>query len=353
MECVFFGASGSIVKWAYSDIINNPQIYYCDFEYEGKKGINRILLSRKLGNILPFVFQNFLYTRVLKYSFFRNLNPNDNILFVFTCQYNMYFDTFFETFICFLKKRYPQSKFVFYYNDMIKTCYPECINMIKKEFDLVLTFDKHDAEEYSITYYGEVYSKISVSDNPETEESDIFYVGTDRGRLDTIIGMFKKVADINLKPVFYINDVSDNSIKKLCSVLNVSIDNKGIVKYKGGILYINIYCPYPKTLSYIKKSKCIAEVLLPEQTGGSLRLAESVTYSKKLLTNFKGVREKPYWRESNIFIFNDSESIKEEDLKKFIETPYIPVSYDFSPLRMIAFAESMLQDNNTDKNGEN
>ena len=80
------------------------------------------------------------------------------------------------------------------------------------------------------------------------------------------------------------------------------------------------------------------EVLLPDQTAGTLRLAESVMYGKKLITNCQSVKEMPFYRTENIFVYDKVDNID----VKFLDVPYVSVEYDFSPLKMIEFAKNKL-----------
>ena len=62
MKTVFFGASGSIVRWAYKDIYENPNIEYCEFD---KKAVTRGFLKKLLffsgkGKLLPNNIKNTL-----------------------------------------------------------------------------------------------------------------------------------------------------------------------------------------------------------------------------------------------------------------------------------------------------
>jgi hypothetical protein len=316
MKTVFLSASGSIVKWAYTDIINNENIEYCDYPYNFKTGIRQWIFTRKAAKLTPFFIKKILYRKYLKYDFLKTYNKNEVVLFIFTCQYNMFFDTFFETFIKFLKRCFPKSRYAFYYNDLIDTCYPECLDMIKQEFDMVLTFDKIDAQKYGLEYYGEIYSKNELNDDEIINPFDVFFVGSDRGRFDTILELFKKVSDANLSAIFYIFDILKENKDRIKEFIGEPLfEDENKVIYKNSTIYKNVYCPYKKTLALINASKCIAEITLSQQRAATLRLLESVVYGKKLITNCKSAIEKTYYRENNIFVFDDINKI---DSKKSI-----------------------------------
>lgn len=342
MRIVFLSASQSIVKWAYTDVINSPNIEYCDFPYDFKKGIKKFIFTRTVAKYMPFLLKESLYKKYLNYNFFNDVKRDEEVLFIFTCQYNMFFDTFFSSFIQFLKKLYPKSKYAFYYNDIIETCYPECIDTIKKEFDLVLTFDKNDAKNYGITYYGEIYSKNKITDDCDIKPFDIFFVGSDRKRFDTILKLFKTLSDIGFKSVFYLFDVLPENDNRW-SVYLPDIDTSGnAINYKDSVIYKNVYCPYPKTLSLIDKSNCILEVTLSSQNAATLRLLEATVYGKKLITNCRDAENKPYYNENNILFFDKADNLNKQDIIDFLSKPFIKADYDFSPLKMIEYIKERL-----------
>lgn len=342
MKIVFLAASGSIVKYAYTDVINDPKIEYCDYPYDFKTGLKKLIFSRRVANLTPFFLKKSLYKKYLGYEFLKNVNPKEEVLFLFTCQYNMFFDTFFPSFLHFLKKLYPKSKYAFYYNDIISTCYPECIDMIKSEFDLVLTFDQIDAKTYGLTYYGEVYSKNDTSNVEAAEESDVFFVGSDRKRFDILLKLFKKLADEDKKTIFYLFDILPENKERFSEYLPDATESEDRVTYKNSVIYKNVYCPYPKTLSHIKSCRAMLEITLSAQHAATLRLLESVVYGKKLITNCRAAIEKPYYHKENIFFIDSIDSTDGEALAEFLDAPGVPVTYDFSPLHLVEYCKENL-----------
>ena len=338
MKTIFFGASGSIVKWAYKDVYENPEIEYCEFNKKtiGDTKIRKLLFFSGKGKLLPYFIKDKLYKNSLNYKFLKS--NESEFLFVFTCQFGMLFENGFFTYIYYLKKKYKDCKLAFYYNDIIDTCEPSKFEYVKSVFDLVLTFDKKEAEKYKIKYYGVVHSKCEPAIEETAEESDVFYVGSDRGRFDTIMETFIRLSDKGKCCVFYIFELLRENENKLAEFIKKCKRHGKAFMYKNSLLYVNEYCWYGKTLKYISKTKCLVEILLPEQTAGTLRQAEAVMYGKKLITNCKEAKEKPYYRAENIFVFDKPEDID----VKFLDTTYVHVEYDFSPLKMIEFAKNKL-----------
>lgn len=346
MKKIFFGADPSIVKWAYTDIIENKDIEYCDFSEKRGSRLRSFLFSRRFQDLVLGVSQigaKLLYSYLLGYSFLKKARKKEPVLFVFACQYQYFFLTSFFCFIKFLKEQFPKAKFVFYYNDLISTCYPEALGRLKDEFDLILTFDSHEAEEYALTYYGEVYSKQVVKEKYDIEPFDVFYVGSDRGRLDLILDVLGHLLKLGKKCRFYIIDVLPENQSKIQKFIienewQSSDSEKKEYTLAGSYLSFNNYCPYPKTLWLIKQCNCILEIVIPGQLAGSLREPESIVYGKKLITNCKSVKGRVFYNENNICLFDSIEEINQ----KFFSRPYQKVQFDFSPLRLIDFAEQKL-----------
>ena len=338
MKTVFFGPSGSIVKWVYKDIEDDKDIEYCEYNAGNRSAVEKLLIKSGKGRLIPYIIKNRYYKKLLKYKFLRE-DKTQPFLFVFTCQYGMLFEGGFGTFIAYLKKRFVNASFAFYYNDVIETCEPQKLAFIKANFNRVLTFDKREAEKYGIEYYGIVHSKAEPPKDETAEESDVFYVGSDRGRFDEIIKAFILLSNADKRCVFYINEVLNENRAKLDEFLAKCKKQGKAYSYKSSVLRVNEYCWYGKTLQYVKKTKCLFEVLLPSQTAGTLRTAESVMYGKKLITNFKGVFNAPYFNENDIYVYDKAENID----VNFLSLPYVAVEYDFSPLKMIEYLKNSIK----------
>ncbi|MDY6367563.1 MAG: hypothetical protein SPL13_03490, partial [Clostridia bacterium] len=218
MKTIFFGASSSIVKWAYKDIYENSDIEYCEYDAKTSlKGLKKLLICTGKGKLLPYGIKDRLYKKTLGYKFL--FEKENEVLFVFTCQNGLFYQGGFFTFVNYLKSKYKNCKCVFYYNDLISTCEPTKLDGVKSVFDLVLTFDSVEAQKYGISYYGVVHSKALPSNEESAEESDIFYAGSDRGRYNDIIKAFTIFADSGKRCVFYLFDVLKENKENLNAFL--------------------------------------------------------------------------------------------------------------------------------------
>lgn len=344
MKTVFFGPNGSVVKWAYTDVIESKEIEYCEYP-DFKEITQKLFLSSTAEKVFPACLRRKIYTRLLKYQFLKHFDKDEEHFFVFTCQNNMFFTPFFFVFVRFLKKAFKKSKFLFYYYDLIKTCMPENLEFVKKEFDLVYTFDKGDAENYGITFYGEICVK-NHSQEKDEENYDFLYIGTDRGRMNAILSVFDKLTFLEKKCNFFVFRVLDENVQmikdKYGDKVQMIDENKGKISISGSALTFNVYVPYVETLKHINSTRGMVEIVFEGQTAGTMRLPESVIYKKKLVSNCQSIRGRDVYNENNILLFNGADDLTKENIDKLLACEFVEVDHDFSATKMIEKAKEIL-----------
>ncbi len=345
MKTVFFGPNSSVVKWAYTDVIESEQIEYCEYP-EFTNFQQKVFLSSVAEKLFPSCIKRKIYTKMLGYKFLENLEVEEEHFFVFTCQNNMFFTSFFQVFIRFLKKTFKKSKFLFYYYDLIKTCMPENLEFVKSEFDLVYTFDRGDAENYGITFYGEICVKTDIEEKDECDY-DFLYIGTDRGRMKSILSVFDKLTSFGKKCNFFVFRALDENVeyieKNYADNLVKMEDNQGGgIMVDGSILRYNVYVPYVQTRKHINSTKGMVEIVFEGQTAGTMRLPESVIYKKKLISNCQSIKGRDVYNENNILLFNSPEDLTKEKIDKLLSCDFKEVQHDFSATKMIEVAKEIL-----------
>ncbi len=162
-------------------------------------------------------------------------------------------------------------------------------------FDLVMTFDKDDADRFHLQHFSLPYDKElwNVDDNGFVI-NDLMFVGNDKGRRQLIEKIAQKTDEHRVS--------TDFTLVNTKSVIN-RIDDKSKIKR------LNHTMEYTSIVEKILKSNCILEVLCKGQKTASLRYYEAVVYNKKLLTNNKNAVNLPYYDPRFIQIFDDIESI--------------------------------------------
>ena len=91
-------------------------------------------------------------------------------------------------------------------------------------------------------------------------------------------------------------------------------------------LYHDTPLKYDTVLLMIQESDCMFEILQKGQSGATLRTIEAMFFKKKLLTNNSSIKDVDFYDPNNILIV--SEITTSEDVRIFINKPYVPVSKD-------------------------
>ena len=250
------------ISWSDIDKLTNVEYYDC-FPCGGRK-ISKLLFkihfSEKIRRYinLPFksVWNKCFYTK-------KNEKP---VCFIFSSRYAF---LIYSGLIESLREHYPDSKFVCFYQDIVATHKDVRIADVKKNFDLVISYDLEDAKRFSIVYHPTVYSFYEVEDDTSIPYSDIYFVGAAKDRLGDIIEIYDKLTSVGCKCDFYITG---------CKEINRT--------YRPGINYIS-RLSYKDNLKHVKKTKAVLEILQHGAVGHSLRLWEAIFYNKYFITNGK------------------------------------------------------------------
>lgn len=186
------------------------------------------------------------------------------------------------------------------------------MNIIQKvEFDRIYTFDKSDATEFGFIHRDTFYSEIKFPNS--ISSYDGVYVGSDKGRYDSLKRIYEKLNNCNL--FFLINGVAN---------LQNRIE---------GIIYDH-FISYKDYLSIVNDSNCIIDVVTDYQNGLSLRCYEAVVLNKKLITTNASILNFKYYNPNYIKYMKDPEDIDEGFIKERIEVDY-KYENDFSPIHLI------------------
>ena len=182
-------------------------------------------------------------------------------------------------------------------------------------FDYIFTFDPTDAQMYGFIYLNAPYSMLSNNESTEAT-NDLIFVGTAKGRLESILAVFESGEKSGINMLFMIDRVA-----------------RSLQKEDGMIIY-NKRIPYSEIVEKDKASNCILEIIQSGQSGATLRYYEAVCYNKKLLTNNKNVVNLPFYNPDYIHVFEKPEDIDWDWVRERIPVDY---HYDgrFSPTHLI------------------
>lgn len=325
---IILGSKYDYFKICYKDI---DKIDYATYDCEDihtnstlKKMCYRLHTSEKINKIYKIPHKEIWNKYLSDVKIKKNL-----ICFVFftgTKKFQMINNGFIE----YLKKEYPNSKFVCFYQDIVAVKRKLDINQTKEIFDLVISFDKNDCKNYGLTYYPDVYSKIEIPKS--SNEYDIYFVGRAKNRLDKIIKAYEYFKSNNLK----------------CNFNLIGVPKKER-KYIEDIKYYKKNIPYMKVLEGINRSSAILEIMQEGAVGYTLRTCEAIMYDKLLITDNKEVMNSPFFQEKLIKVFkgdNINVSIEEVRQSHIFEKKYKEM---LSPIKLIKFIDDCL---NRGKNNE-
>jgi hypothetical protein len=285
-----------------------------------KKINNRILL--KVNTVHTAIRTNKYFRIPLQKIWFKYYLDEDEI-----DQYDEKFFFFQEgtrmgyspEYLTYLRIRYPNAKLVFSFTNPIGNANSKYIKLIKKHYDLILSFDIADCEKYGWTFYSGVYSKRDDIDLSDIAESDVFFVGANKGRIDAVHEIYDLLTEHGLNCDFHVTDVEKTKIR-----------NDTTIHY-------NKRLSYEEVLARVCKTKCVLEILQENQKGSSLRVMEAIVYGKKLLTNNRTIKYERFYKENQMFVFEKPSDIDIEFLLNSTEK----FDYDgsLSPYRRLLFIQ--------------
>ena len=228
------------------------------------KLLHRIHFSGKIRSLIQLPFKN-----IWNPFYFNNTFIDDKpICFIFSGATAIYAKSGVTNY---LKSKYTGSKFVCFYQDIISSYKYLTIDQAKHYFDLLISYDKADAEKYRLLYHPTQYSKIDIPKNSSLPESDIYFVGSAKNRLWKIIETYEYLKAKGLKCDFNITEVAPKD-----------------QKYKNEINYIK-RMSYLENLQRIDKTKGIIEIMQEGANGFTLRTWEAITYNKFLISDNKAI----------------------------------------------------------------
>lgn len=232
-----------------------------------------------------------------------------------------------ESFFRYLRKNYPGCKMVIYLEDIIASRTRNGKNtlrldFIERYFDLAISYDKGDCQEYGFLYYPTSYSVVNINNNSDIDNSDLFFCGAAKQRYETITSIYREVIRHKLRCDFIVT-------------------RYGNIAKVDGVHYVPYLLPYSSYLKHMVKSNCLLDVIQSGSRGFTVRVWEALVYGKKLLTNNKEILDTPFYDERQFCYF---EKITDREIrfiaqKENIEQRY---RYELSPLRMLEFIDKQL-----------
>lgn len=325
---VVFGSDFEYYFAAYSDLKNADFAEYINPKYIIKnkllRNIFRFHVSPKINKKIKLPLQKVWFPLIYKNKF-DNKNP---ICFIFFAEIK-YVNAIKNGYIEYLRRKYKNSKFVLYTQDLIEKninikSYGRKEEFFNK-FDLLISFDERDAKKYNMKHFPLVYSSPTNDEIDKTEiKNDIYFLGFAKNRLNDIINAYEVLSSAGLKCDFNIVRVPEEE-----------------QLYADKINYCKMM-PYKENIKHIKQSNCILEIMQKNGYGYTGRMCEAIAYNKKLLSNNKNLINMPFYNEKLISVFDDANDIDID----FVKGNNQNINYDYknkiSPLRLLEFIENEL-----------
>lgn len=314
---IILGTSQSYYPVGYYDITTLKSAKYLT---ENDIGVNSLFFSLCISPKIPALIRRFFCLFLYRKIYPNILDKQDKICLVFfggwPCLHN-------TGYIKYINTHYPNIKKILFLQDIVAANKYLDIKRAQKEFDYVLSYDKSDCEKYNLIYQPTPYSNYPIKDFEQYPESDLFFCGAAKSRYKEILHVYDECTKQGIKCLFFITG-TDDSIQK-----------------RDGIVY-GKRLEYTEMLKYVKRTKCILEIMQERADGYTARTWESIIYDKHLLSNNSIISESPFYNHNYIHDVNTS-------LDKIASWINSPVTYgddvklSLSPIKLIEKIDSLLK----------
>ncbi|MCM1044803.1 MAG: hypothetical protein NC417_04770 [Candidatus Gastranaerophilales bacterium] len=218
----------------------------------------------------------------------------------------------------YIKKRYPSCQVsLFFWNIITKR---QKNHKLFTDKNAIYSTDKGCCQTYHFKYNHIFYTKDYYQPYSPEFQNHLFFMGVDKGRalflrsLKDILEKSGLVCDIRV-----ITKVKDRAYK---NALNGILTDHSL--------------SYPDYCENIRRCGVLLDVNQEGQTALTMRVLESIYFSKKLITNNEDIVHYNFYHENNIFVLpKELSQISTTEIRSFLEKPFLPYSeeildyYDF------------------------
>lgn len=316
VKYIYFAGFSDYWKITNNDLYHRNDVFVCD-------GIKNSLLDKvsRIHNSWKLNKKKELPLKSIWFSFYSAAGKfrKDQKQFAIFAEDNSL--SFSAKYLKYLRRKYPKLVMIFNFSNPCGEYNLSKLKRVEQYYDHIITFNQTDNEQYGFELLPiNGYSKLNVPKS-NIPESDLFFVGQDKGRLPILLALHDRLSELGLKCLF--------------SVVNVKAED---VIPRSGIVY-NRRMSYMEVLQHVEKTKCVLELLEGDSNYSSIRTTEALVYGKKLITMSKRVLNSIHYSPSQMLCIESPEEIT----KEFFETP-IENDYDisdFSPAKGLAEIEKL------------
>ena len=173
----------------------------------------------------------------------------------------------------------------------------------------IYSTDKGDCEKYNLKY-NHIFYPIDIHEkwNPKLY-NNLYFIGADKGRAETLLKIHKLLKECGLE--------SDIKI--------FSNNNNPVYLNKYHELLTDKPINYAEYIQKVRKNGILLDIVQKGQRAITMRVLESVVYSKKLITTNMEVQHFSFYNKNNILLIDDINNLPTVDsIKAFVAKPFIP-----------------------------
>lgn len=175
------------------------------------------------------------------------------------------------------------------------------IQRLRENFKHIYTFDPEDAEQYNLQFLPQPYRYLSISSKIEEEDIDLYFIGSDKGRLQQLLNIKQTAQQMGLNCFFHI------APSKRYSYTPEELQHLSRTQLS-----------YEENIALARRSKCLVEIVQANQTGPTIRALEAAFLGKKLITNRKHARNAPTYTSDSVWI---TSNLSADGLREFLSRP--------------------------------
>lgn len=263
--------------------------------------------SKKLNRIVKLPFQNIWIP-----FYFKNPFKDDKPLCLVFQNWNLPLKAF-----KYFENKYPGVKKVKIHRDLLR--FAKDLHDYDGVYDMSMTIDNQEAEEYGYTWFHEYESKLDDLKRADNyPECDVFFAGAAKDRLPKLMTIYRILTSAGLKVHYYL--------------IGVPKDDR--IPYEG-IVYADKGMGYLEMLYHTINCRCVLDVNQDDASGFTSRFLDAVMYDKPLIADNPYIRKSKYYNPEFIQIYDDWNNLDPEFVKKDESRVNYHYKGDFSPIRLI------------------
>lgn len=315
------GNGSDYIKTMWMELIDRKDVLYIDW-FDGDAKSRNCFKKLKKIQYYHKTFYHFKHSgkRIWSKEYnpvFMKLNTEKENIIIFTDLFPLLYDG------NFVRKLKKNAKIIVF---LINTCWSyfktndkHYVSEVLDNLgvDSIYSFDKGDCEKFGLKYSENIYSKRKCDDENCRKKFDCYFVGQNKGRLNTLIAVADQLDKIGKTYLFRITGVSHE---------------EELHKHKG--MVFNEEISYTEVLNEISSADVILDVPMTGQKGLSLRYFESVCYNKKLITYNPSTQDQPFYNPRYMLIINEPLKIEKSF---FDDNKIVDYKYDgrYSPIEFV------------------